>query len=161
MPTELTNYKEIEYELRRREHEDPLGLTYKPHAMQQQCHRDRHSTLLVVGGNRSGKTWFAVAEALYYCLGRAVWADVPRPCIVWYVMPSLPMFRRTVLPVFRKLCPRKELVTFSERKGVARFKNGSELHFLSADMKQRRLQGASIDIAIMDETPDETVFEEL
>ncbi len=49
----------------------------------------------------------------------------------------------------------------SSGMSVARFKNGSELHFLSADMKQRRLQGASIDIAIMDETPDETVFEEL
>jgi len=158
---ELTNYKEIEKELRRREHEDPIGLFYKPHQMQQEAHRDRHPVLLVVGGNRSGKTWFAVAEAIYYCTGRTVWAEVPSTAVVWYVMPSLTMFRRTVLPVFKRLVPRSELVRFSERSGVAKFKNGSELHFLSADMRQRRLQGASVDLAIMDETPDEAVFEEL
>jgi len=159
--TELTNYKEIELELRRREHEDPLGLFYKPHQKQQEAHRARRPLLLVVGGNRSGKTWFAVAEAIYYCTGRTVWAETPAPAVVWYVMPSLTMFRRTVLPVFRRLVPRGELVRFSERSGIAKFKNGSELHFLSSDMRQRRLQGASIDLAIMDETPDEAVFEEL
>jgi Terminase large subunit, T4likevirus-type, N-terminal len=161
MDAELTNYKEIELELRRREHDDPLGLTYHPHQVQQECHRDRHRFLLVVGGNRSGKTWYAVAEALYYCLGRTIWAETPKPAVVWYVMPSLPMFRRTILPVFKRLCPKKELISFSERKGVAKFKNGSELHFLSSDMRQRRLQGASIDLAIMDETPEESVFDEL
>jgi phage terminase large subunit-like protein len=44
---------------------------------------------------------------------------------------------------------------------VVYFTNGSELHFLSADMKQRRLQGASVDLVIMDETPIEEVFQEL
>ncbi len=159
----LTDYREIELELLRREHEDPIGLVYKPHQMQQDAHRDRHSVLLVVGGNRSGKTYFAVAEALYYCTGRAVWAETPKPpVIVWYVMPSLTMFRRTVLPVVKKLAPMKEIVKMaSDRSPIIKFKNGSELHFVSADMRQRRLQGASIDMAIMDETPDETVFEEL
>lgn len=159
--TELTNYRQIELELRRREHEDPLALFYKPHQKQQEGHRARRPLLLTVGGNRSGKTWFAVAEAIYYCTGRTVWAEVPAPAVVWYVMPSLTMFRRTVLPVFKRLVPQSELIKFSERSGVAKFRNGSELHFLSSDMRQRRLQGASIDLAIMDETPDEAVFEEL
>jgi len=160
---ELANYRDIENELRRREHEDPLGLVYKPHSVQIEAHQDRHPILLVVGGNRSGKTWYAVAEAIYYCTGRAVWADVPTPpVIVWYVMPSLTMYRRTILPVFKKLAPRKEILKMaSDRSPIVKFKNGSELHFVSSDMRQRRLQGASIDMAIMDETPEESVFEEL
>lgn len=158
----LEDLKEIEQELRRREHDDPLKLVYRPHDRQQEAHRSRKPITLVVGGNRSGKTYFAVAEALYYATGRTVWADVPRPATIWYVMPSLTMFRRAILPVFRKLVPKSEVVKMpSERSVVAKFRNGSEIHFLSADMRQRRLQGASIDLAIMDETPDETVFEEL
>jgi len=153
---------EMEQELRRREHEDPLALVYKPHDRQRDAHRSRKPVTLVVGGNRSGKTWFAVAEAIFYCTGRTVYAEVPNsPVTVWYVMPSLTMFRRTVLPVFNRLAPRKEIARFSKKDNVVHFRNGSQLHFLSADMRQRRLQGASVDFVIMDETPDEEVFEEL
>lgn len=157
----IQGLQQIEQEMRRREHEDPLALVYKPHDKQIELHKSRKPITLTIGGNRSGKTWGAVAEAILYCCGRTVYGEVPEPATVWYVMPSLTMFRRSVLPVFKRLVPQKELVKFSERSGIAKFKNGSELHFLSADMRQRRLQGASIDLAIMDETPDETVFEEL
>ena len=160
--------REVELELQRRRFDDPLGLLYKPHPAQIEAHRSRQQVTLVLGGNRAGKTWFAVAEALLYCIGRRTYAEVPDPPLtVWYVMPSLPMFRRAVVPVLRKLTPRDQirLTTtgdlFAKNEHVVRFKNGSTLHFLSADMRQRRLQGAPVDLVIMDETPDEVVFEEM
>lgn len=160
--------REVELELQRRKHEDPLELVYIPHEAQQEAHRSRKMLTLVLGGNRAGKTWFAVAEALYYCLGRSKFAEtVEPPVTIWYVMPSLPMFRRAVVPVLRKLVPRDQVRLtatgdlFAKNENVVRFKNGSTLHFLSADMRQRRLQGAPVDIVIMDETPDEVVFEEM
>lgn len=161
MPKDLT-LRDIELELRRRELEDPIGLTYVPHAGQVEAHQSRKNITLVLGANRAGKSWFAVAEAIYYCLGRRVHAEVPEgPVVVWYVMPSLTMFRRTVHPIFKKLAPWGEIRKFDERNNVVYFYNLSELHFLSADMRQRRLQGASVDLAIMDETPDKRVYEEL
>lgn len=160
--------RELEAELKRRELEDPLALSYKPHERQLQAHHSRKNVTLVVGGNRSGKTYYAVAEALFYATGRSVYAEVPdAPITVWYVMPSLPMFRRTVLPVLRRLAPRSLIVPtpngdiITKKDNVVKFKNGSTIHFLSTDMRQRRLQGASVDLIIMDETPDEEVFEEL
>jgi len=159
---------EIENELRQRELDDPLGLVYHPHEIQRLVHRSRKPIALVVGGNRSGKTYAAVAEALYYATGRRTWAEVPTPPVfVAYVMPSLPMFRRTVLPIVRKLAPRSEIRLtpngdiISTTTNVIKFKNGSEIHFLSADMHQRRLQGFAADLVIMDETPKEDVYEEL
>lgn len=166
--TEIQTLHDVELELQRRETEDPLGLIYKPHEKQIECHRSRKPLTIVLGGNRVGKTWYAVAESLYHATGRSTWAQVTKPpATIWYVMPSLTMFRRTVLPVLRKLAPRDAIRLtqtgdiITKHDHVVRFKNGSEIHFVSADMRQRRLQGAKIDLVIMDETPDETVFEEL
>jgi len=159
---------DIENELRQRELDDPLALVYQPHDVQQRVHRSRKPITLVVGGNRSGKTYSAVAEVLYYATGRRTWAEVPTPPVfVAYVMPSLPMFKRAVLPIVRKLTPRSEVRLqpngdiISSTTNIIKFKNGSEIHFLSADMHQRRLQGFSADLIVMDETPKEDVFEEL
>lgn len=156
--------RDIELELARRKTSDPLAHVYQPHAGQVEAHCSRAPFTLVLGGNRAGKSWFAVAEALLYCLGRSTYAEMPshgKPVVVWYVMPSLTMFRRTVYPIFRQLVPGNDLASWSERDNIAKFNNGSTLHFLSADMRQRRLQGASVDLIIMDETPNEAVFEEL
>ena len=159
--------QDVEYELRERQREDPLKLVYKPYERQKEMHRSRKPLTLVVGGNRSGKSWSAVAEALLYCIGRATYAEVPEPPVtVWYIMPSLPMFRRSILPILRKLAPRDQIKPTStgdiitKKDNIVSFHNGSELHFLSADMRQRRLQGASVDFIVIDETPDEEVFEE-
>lgn len=160
--------RDIELEIATRSQEDPLANVYKPHDKQLESHRSRKPITLVLGGNRSGKSWSSVAEALLYCTGRRVYAETPTPPVtVWYVMPSLTMFRRAVIPIIKKLAPRSEIrltqtgEIMSKSENVIRFKNGSELHFLSADMRQKRLAGAAIDLAIMDETPDEDVFEEI
>jgi phage terminase large subunit-like protein len=158
----ITDLKEIALELQRRELEDPLATKYTPHDKQIEAHRKRKPIHLVIGGNRSGKSWFAVAEAILCALGRATYAVMPKtPVVIWYVMPSLTMFRRTVLPIFNLMVPKGEIRNFAKRDGIVYFNNGSELHFLSADMRQRRLQGASVDLVIMDETPIEEVFQEL
>lgn len=161
--TKLT-LRDVEHELFRRRTRDPLAHVYKPHDGQVEAHKCRAQTTLVLGGNRAGKSWFAVAEALLYCLERSVYAEMPghgKPIVVWYVMPSLTMFRRTIRPIFNQLAPSKEIRHIDEQNKIVYFNNGSELHFLSADMRQRRLQGATIDLAVMDETPNEDVFEEL
>jgi hypothetical protein len=149
-------------EIARRKHEDPLAHVYHPHQFQEQIHADRHPITLVLGGNRTGKTWGAVTEALHYCLGRSKWAEVPEPPVtVWYVMPSLTMFRRAIVPVLKQLIPMPMVRRWDKQQNVIYFNNGSELHMLSSDMRQRRLQGASVDFIVMDEAQKQEVFEEL
>jgi len=160
--TSPRSLQELERELAQRKREDPLALVYKPQEKQIELHRARQMLTLLLGANRSGKSWGMIAEAQFYALGRAVWAEVPEPPIqVWYVMPSLPMFRRSIKPIFTRLAPMRDIRRIYWRDGIVDYRNGSELHFLSADMRQRRLQGASIHLGLMDETPDEEVFEEM
>jgi phage terminase large subunit-like protein len=156
-----SNLQDLERELSRRRREDPLLLQYKPIDKQIELHRSRKNLTIAVGGNRSGKSFASVAETQYYCLGRDVWAEVPTPPVmVWYVMPSLPMFRRAIKPIMKRLIPEKKVRRFYWRDGIIEYRNGSELHILSADMRQKRVQGASIDLAILDETPEQDIFDE-
>jgi len=156
-----SNLQELERELDRRRREDPLLLTYTPTEKQIELHRSRKSLTCCIGANRSGKSWASVAETQYYCLGRAVWAEVPDPPVmVWYVMPSLPMFRRAIRPIMMRAIPWKEVKRAYWRDGIIEYNNGSEMHILSADMRQKRVQGASIDLAVLDETPEQDIFDE-
>lgn len=157
-----SNLQELERELDRRRRDDPLLLTYKPIDRQIAIHRSRKYLTTVVGANRSGKSWASVAETQYVALGRPVWAEVPDPPVmVWYVMPSLPMFRRAIRPIMMKLIPWKEVKRAYWRDGIIVYHNGSELHILSADMRQKRVQGASVDLAVLDETPEQDIFDEV
>lgn len=155
---------QIKEEILRRKREDPLKHVYQAHEFQRKIHRNRARITLVLGGNRTGKTWGGVAEALYYCLNRDTWAEMPShglPIVVWYVMPSLTMFRRAIIPVLNQLIPMPEVEKWDKQQNVIYFKNGSQLHMLSSDMRQRRLQGASVDLVVMDEAQKKEVFEEL
>lgn len=154
--------RDAERELLRRQREDPLRLVYDPRDRQIDIHKARKPVSLILGGNRSGKSWAMIAESQYIATGHSPWAEVPKPpSVTWYVMPSMTMFRRSIKPIFEKLSPILDIKKVYVRDGIVSYRNGSELHFLSADMRQRRLQGASIDVAFMDETPDEDVFDEL
>lgn len=153
--------REVEIELARRRHADPLETVYKPYPQGLLIHRSRKDTL-ILGGNRSGKSWAMNAEAQFYATGRAVHAEIPEPPnLIWYTLPSRTMFNRSIKPIFKRLAPNKELKRFYENDAIAVYKNGSELHFVSADMKQRRLQGASITLGILDETPEKEIYDEL
>src|SRR5436189_6435123 len=102
--------EEVEKELLARRQEDPLANVYHPGTEQQfQVHRSRKPITLIVGGNRSGKSYCSVAESQYYATGRRVYAETPEPCEIWYIVPSMPMFRRAIQPIFRKLVPQLEI----------------------------------------------------
>jgi phage terminase large subunit-like protein len=155
---------DITEELRRRERVDPLAEVYRPgNEKHLQIHQSRKGLMVVYGANRAGKTTALIVEALLYCLGRKTYAEVPHgPVTVWYVVPSMTMWERVVYPVFLKWCPQGQIHSFVQRPScVVTFSNGSTLHFVSADMKQRRLQGGTVHLVIMDETPDKRAFAEL
>jgi len=154
--------RQVEDEIRRRKMVDPLKHVYTPHEFQLSIHKSRVPITLVLGGNRTGKSYAAVAEAILYCLGRSTYAETPDPPVnVWYVMPTTGQFVRNIEPILNKLLPQQEISSQNKRDRMYRFKNGSTLHFMSADMRQRRLAGASVDLVIVDEPINHNIFVEL
>jgi hypothetical protein len=159
-----------EEEMSRRVAADPLRYSYTPHQFQLEAHENDADTLIVLGGNRSGKSHFAMAEAFHVVTGRQVWKrhrwihNHGMGPVVWYIMPSIPTFKRAIEPKFWELLPKKNFIDWNKQDKCATFRTEQgvqgSLWFLSAEMRQIRLQGASVDLVIMDETPDEEVSKE-
>lgn len=149
-------------EIERRKREDPLLHIYKPHAFQQQIHKSRAKITLVLGGNRTGKTYSAVAEAILYCLGRSTYAEVPEPPnLVWYVVPTSSTFKDAVEPILEQFIPWERVIQHDRKYNEYKFDNGSILAIKSSDQRQRRLVGADVDFIVADEPTPEVVFDEL
>jgi phage terminase large subunit-like protein len=154
---------ELVDELDRRERTDPLAEVYTPTAKQQELHACRAPVTIVMGANRAGKSFGMIADALYTCLHRPVYAELPpAPVVVWYVVPSLGMYRRAIHPILMKLLPHESVRAFAMvPHPIFSFTNGSSLYVLSADMRQKRLAAAAVDQVYMDESPDEAAYDEL
>jgi hypothetical protein len=169
--------QQAQEELLRRQREDPLEYVYTPNKNQIAAHKSRVDITVVLGANRAGKSHFTMAESLLTVIGREKYAphrwihEHGLAPVVWYVMPATTQARRAIFPKFWDMTPRKYMLPgkegWSESKKVAQFRTQlstkivGTFHFLSAEMRQIRLQGAAVDLAIMDETPDEGIFNEL
>lgn len=154
--------RQVEAELRRRRSEDPLALVYKPHQFQELIHKSTAPITVCTGANRSGKSYSAVAEALFWCLGRSSYAVLPEPPnTVWYVLPTTGQHTRNIEPILNQLVPVDQIASENKRDRIMKFKNGSSLYFMSADQRQRRLAGASVDLVIIDEPIPYNIFQEL
>lgn len=149
-------------ELKRRKREDPLKNVYTPHQHQETGHGSRANITLVVGGNRTGKTYMAVAEALLYVLGRSAYAETPdAPNTVWYTVPTSSVFEDAVLPVMEELVPWNKVESYDKRSKRFKFTNGSTLVIKTTDQTQKRLVGAAVDLVVCDEPVPKGIFREL
>lgn len=159
---EIKTLEQAVQELERRKREDPLATVYKPHKFQQQIHKSRADITLVLGGNRTGKTYSAVAEALLYCLGRSTYAETPEPPnLVWYIVPTSSTFKDAVEPIVNILMPWDRIIKHDKRYNEYKFDNGSILAIKSSDQRQKRLVGANVDFVVADEPLPKQVYEEL
>ena len=149
-------------ELERRRRENPLKYVYQPHEFQERIHRSRSNLTLVLGGNRTGKSYASVAEALLYCEGRSTYAEVPEaPNTVWYVVPTSAVFHDAVEPILDQLINWNNVKSYNKQNKRYRFKNGSTLAIKTSDQRQKRLVGAAVDLVIADEPLPKQVYEEL
>lgn len=162
MSEEIKTLEQAALELERRKREDPLRYVYTPHQFQETIHKSRAKITLTLGGNRTGKTFSAVAEALLYCLGRSTYAETPEgPNHVWYVVPTSSVYEDAVEPILDQLIPWDRVVHHDRRKNRFKFDNGSVLAVKSSDQRQKRLVGANVDFVVADEPMPKQVYEEL
>lgn len=143
---------------------------YKPYVTkegkspQKEVHQDFSRIRLVTGGNRTGKTFLAVAEACWFALGIHPFRKVRTPTIVWIASDSHAKNRDVFAPLFKRLLPKKDILKTvqSPREGLLRIhlRNGSEISFKSYEAGRESFQGAEIPFIILDEEPPEDIFAE-
>lgn len=114
----------------------------------------------IFGGNRSGKTEAAVADCLWFALGKhPVWSKVWEPPVkIRYCAPSYEdSIKGVILVKFQEMTPRHELKTgdwdtsWSEKGKTLYLKNGSHIRFMSFEQRPNKFGGADLHAVYSDE----------
>lgn len=147
----------------------PNILGYQPHAKQLYFHKAMQKLLLYIGGNRSGKSYGAVAQDIWYASGTHPYIEIPNEQIRGRVVAV--DFERGVkeiiLPIFKSLCPPTYLKggswetawKESERKLYFKY-NDSYIEFMSYEQETDKFAGTSRHFIHYDEEPPMNVFNE-
>lgn len=147
---------------------EPNVLMYTPHDKQKHFHQSTDFGRLYMGGNRSGKTYGAIVEDIWWCTGKHPYIETPPPPVRGRVVGV--SFKEGVeqilLPLFKRLTPPSELKggswesAYSARLNMLTFANGSTIEFMSYDQDIEKFAGTSRHFIHFDEEPPKGVFDE-
>lgn len=147
---------------------EPNILMYQPHEKQEHFHRSVDYARLYMGGNRSGKTYGAVIEDIWWATDTHPYRETPpapvRGRVVgvdfkWGVQQILlPMFKRLTAPSMLRGGNWDE--AYSKSENVLYFSNGSTIEFMSYDQDTDKFAGTSRHFVHFDEEPPKHVFDE-
>lgn len=140
-------------------------------------HAAKNKTILVLAGNRFGKSCAAVNQALIECLDRK-WLQTYTPHLIGYKKHEPPVAGRVmsidfdngvagvILPEFRKWTPLEQLrggswkKAYSEKDRRIHFANGSFIDMVTHRQEGLQQAGATRNFIIYDEEPPEALRNE-
>lgn len=146
----------------------PNILGYKPHEKQLAFHKSEKHGRLYIGGNRSGKTYSAVAEDCWWLTGTHPYITTPPPPIRGRVVTVdfTQGLEQIILPLFKSLLPASALIDGSWEKSYSKslrlltLANGSTVEFMSYEQETEKFAGTSRHFIHYDEEPPLHIFNE-
>lgn len=146
----------------------PNMLMYKPHHKQMIFHSSCYYGRLYIGGNRSGKTFGAVMEDIWWLTGTHPYRKTPSPPIRGRVVgvDFINGIEKILLPLFKQLIAPSYLLggswdsAYSKSERVLTFANNSTVEFMSYDQDTDKFAGTSRHFIHYDEEPPKHVFDE-
>lgn len=141
---------------------------YKPHPKQELFHKSDASGRLYIGGNRSGKTYSAVAEDCWWLTGTHPFIKTPEPPIRGRVVTVDFTYglEQIILPLFKSLLPTKYLKggswdsAYSKLYRTLTLSNDSTVEFMSYEQDTEKFAGTSRHFVHFDEEPPMHIFNE-
>lgn len=147
---------------------EPNIAMYKPHSKQVIFHSSPDYGRIYIGGNRTGKSYSAVVEDIWWATGTHPYRETPPPPVrgrvvaVDYVKGVaqiiLPLFKRLVLPSMLVNGSWEDSYSSGER--VLTFANGSTIEFMSYEQETEKFAGTSRHFIHYDEEPPKNVYDE-
>lgn len=141
---------------------------YKPLPYQIDFHSSTEKGRIILGGNRSGKSYSSVVEMIWFATGTHPHKETPKPPLrLRHVAVDNPHGVNKVLKdLYRRLTPKRYLVDNSFDKSwrveppSLTFANGSSIEFMSYAQDLDSHAGTSRHAIAFDEEPDEAIFNE-
>lgn len=147
---------------------EPNILMYSPHHKQLCFHMSDYWGRDYSGGNRSGKTYAAVVEDIWWATGTHPYLETPLPPVRGRVVGTdftdgigkvlIPMFKRLLVPSM--LFGDSWDIAYNKQERTLTFKNGSTIDFMSYDQEIEKFAGTSLHFIHYDEEPPKGVFDE-
>lgn len=141
---------------------------YSPHAKQSAFHKSNAPNRLYIGGNRSGKSYAAVAEDCWWLTGTHPYIETPEPPIRGRVVTVDFTYglEQIILPLFKSLMPPRYLKngswedSYSKLYRTLTLTNGSTVEFMSYEQDTEKFAGTSRHFVHYDEEPPLHIFNE-
>lgn len=123
---------------------------------------------LVRTGNQLGKTYAALGDFILRCLGAHPTCPTAPPLVAWIVTESRQQ-GAAIQAKFVELCPPDQIdwersrpyteaVGFGFNEQFCYLRNGTLVSFRTYGQGSRRLEGASVDLILLDEPPTQSVY---
>lgn len=147
---------------------EPNILAYKPHAKQLVFHKGTDHLRAYIGGNRSGKTFGATVEDVWWASGTHPYRETPPPPLRGRVVAVDLMqgVNHIILPLISRHVTPSMLIngswedSYSKSERVLTFSNGSFIEFMSYEMEIEKFAGTSRHFTHYDEEPPKGIFQE-
>ena len=141
---------------------------YQPHAKQDTFHKLQEHARLYIGGNRSGKSYAAVAEDVWWLTNTHPFRETPELPVRGRVVTVDFTYglEQIIIPLFKILLPASELIdgsweaSYSKSLRVLTLKNGSTVEFMSYEQDTEKFAGTSRHFVHYDEEPPLHIFNE-
>ncbi len=120
---------------------------------------------VLLGGNRSGKTFAGLFNVILFCLDLHPVYRLKRSLdgeiTVWVVgLDRVNHLAPTLFPRFQSLLPETEIDAIDTRNLEIKLKNGVHVYFKSCDSGASKFQSAAVDFLWFDEEPPEAIWRE-
>lgn len=145
--------------------------TYEPHQAQIDFHTNPAKEKVFIGGNRSGKTFASVHEAIFRVTKthpfRPELNAIKGPIRGRYVAVSIEEgLNQILLPMFKELMPRRFLIngrwedSYHTKSRKLNLKDGSFIEFMTYEQETEKFAGTSRHFTGFDEEPPELIWQE-
>ena len=169
----LREFEELDREESRRKRADGFSF-FIPNQRQLESFKSDCPTVIIVAGNRVGKTTSGCIELISHCLGKYLscachgeWMSSKRrlhpPIKAVIVTTEYPIIERAIEPTLMRYLPMLEVESIKRTpQGYLRrlhFKNGSTVDVLTNEMDQLAFESANWDFAWIDEPTQKSKYE--
>lgn len=147
---------------------EPDLWSYDPHSEQLKFHKSQAGGRIILGGNRSGKSYSSTVEMLLYATGTHPYRKTPPPPLqLRHIAVDRPNgIEKVLYDLYKKLTPKEYLIDGSFEASWKRdpprlnLSNGSFIEFMSYEQDLDKHAGASRHAIAFDEEPDAAIFDE-